>query len=807
METLWQDIKYGLRSLGRAPGFAAVAIVTLALAIGANTAIFSVVHGVLLRPLPYPEPERIVQLWNSIPAASVRSFPLSAPEFDDYRRNHSGFEHVAAFAPSGFNLTGEGDAERIPGASVTASFFSVMGVFPGQGRAFTAEEDQPGAGVVVISHELRQRRFGGGPVVGATLMLDGRVRRVVGVMPEGFRFPVDADLWTPAGMTSATVSAASLGHQSWQVVARLTAGTSVESAQSELGAVAARFYTAHPQFYDSKSPWNVTAVSFPEQTVASARTPLLVLLGAVGLVLLIACTNVANLLLARATGRRREVAVRAALGAGAGRLVRQMLTESLLIGLAGGAAGILLGAWGVEALLALAPQSLPRLAEVRLDAAVLSFTLGVSVLAGVGFGLLPAWRAARSDPQEALRGTGRDSGGTRGPGRWLAAVQVGLSLVLLTGAGLLLRSFWNLLQVEPGFRPEALLTARLSPSPQRYATAEAEARLLAEIVERLQSAPGVTAAACVSSLPLSGRSGRAAFSVENWTPEERARATNVHFRAVTPGYFRAMGIPLVSGRELGEGDSPSAPPVAVINRNMAQRYWPQGSPLGKRVSFEGPQGPWIEIVGVVGNVQHQGLDAEVVQEIFLPYAQQPFGAGQGTALVVRGRGEEVSALVATVRAEVAQADADLPVYGVRAMTELLDLSVASRRFQMLLLVLFATVALTLAAVGAYGVISYWAGLRTAEYGIRMALGAQRGDVLRLVLREGAVIAAAGLAGGLAVSLAATRLVQGLLFQVDPADPLTLGGVVLLMIALVLFAALVPARRAARVDPMVALRYE
>jgi putative ABC transport system permease protein len=807
METLLQDVKYGVRALARSPGFATAAILTLALAIGANTAIFSVVHGVLLRPLPYPEPQRIVQLWNSIPAANVSSFPLSAPEFDEYRANHSGLQHVAAFAPDGFNLTGEGDAERIPGAVVTSSFFAVMGATPQQGRTFTAEEDRPGADVVVISHGLWQRRFGGRPVLDAKLVLGGRARSVVGVMPPGFDFPEQADIWAPAGLDANAFAVANLGHQSWRVLARLKPGTSLQQAQSELEAVAARFYSAHPGFYDAKSPWKVTVASLPQQTVAGARTPLLVLLGAVGLVLLIACTNVANLLLARATGRRREVALRAALGAGSGRLVRQMLTESLLLALAGGVAGVLLGAWGVSGLLAVAPPGLPRLMEVHLDGMVLAFTLGVSLLAGIGFGIFPAWRAARSDPQEALRGAGRDRGGTRGAGRWLAAVQVALSLMLLTGAGLLLRSFWNLMQVEPGFQPDALLTARLSPPLSKYPTSQAGARLLEQVVARLQSAPGVLSAACTSALPFSGRSGRAAFNVENWTPEERARATNVHFRAVTPGYFRTLGVPLLSGRELSERDAASAPPVAVINRNMAQRYWPQSDPLGKRVSFEGPQGPWIEIVGVVGNVQHMGLDAEAVQEIFLPYEQQPFGPGQGVAVVVRGTGSEATALAATLRAEVAQVDSDLPVYGVRPMTDLLDLSVATRRFQMLLLVLFATVAVAMAAVGAYGVIAYSATLRTAEYGIRMALGAQRGDVLRLVLREGAVIAAAGLAGGLAGSLAATRLVQGLLFNVQASDPLTLAAVALLMTMVVLVAAYVPARRAARTDPMVALRYE
>lgn len=806
METFRQDAKYAVRTLARSPAFAVAAILTLALAIGANTAIFSVVNGVLLRPLPYPEPQRLVQLWNSIPAANVGSFPLSAPEFDAYRRNHSGFQHIAAFAPGGFNLTGDGEAERISGAQVTPSFFAVIGVFPAHGRAFTAEEDRPGAEVVVISHGLWQGRLGGAPLAGAKLKLDGRPRTVVGVMPPGFRFPNDSDVWMPSGLDAASYAPANLGRQSWRVLARMSPGVTLEQAQAELDTVAARFHAAHRDLYNSERPWKVTAASLSEQTVASARAPLWVLLGAVGLVLLIACSNVANLLLARATGRRREMAVRVALGAGAARLLRQMLTESLLLALAGGAAGILLGAWGLSALLALAPQSLPRLAEVELDGAVLAFTVAVSLLAGIGFGLFPAWRAAGSAPQEALRNAGRGHSGARGPGRWLAAVQVGISLVLLSGAGLLLRSFWNLLSIEPGFQPQGLLTAQLSPSPSKYASADAQARLIAQIVGRLQSAPGVTSAACVSTLPFSGAGGRASFVVENWTPEEQARATNVHVRVATPGYFRTLGVPLVSGRDLAEGDAATAPLVAVINRSMAQRYWPQGQALGKRVSFSGPQGPWIEIVGVVGNVQHLGLDAEVVQEVFLPYAQQPFGPGRGASLVVRGAAA-VSALASTLRAEVAAVDADLPVYAVRPMTELLDLSVASRRFQMVLLLLFAAVALVLAAVGAYSVIAYSSGVRTAEYGLRIALGAQRADVLRLVLREGMVIAAAGLAGGLAASLAATRLVQGLLFHVQASDPLTLAAVALLMTIVVLVAAYVPARRAARTDPMVALRYE
>ncbi len=806
METFWKDVQYGARMLARSPGFTLVAVLTLALGIGANTAIFSVVNGVLLRPLPYPEPHRIVQLWNSIPSAAVRAFPLSAPEFDAYRTNHSGFAHVAAFAPGGFNLTGEREAERITGATVTASFFPVMGVFPAQGRAFTAEEDRPGADVVVVSHGFWQRRYGGKPMVGAKLMLDSRPRSVVGVMPEGFDFPGEAEIWAPAGMTAERFSANNLGRQGWRVLARLSAD-GLQQAQSEMDAVAARFYAAHPEFYDAEHPWKVTLASLPEQTVGGARTPLLMLLGAVGMVLLIACSNIANLLLARATSRRRELAVRTALGASTPRVVRQMLTENLLLALAGGTAGILLGGWGLDALLALAPQGLPRLGEVRLDGAVLAFALGISILAGIGFGMLPALRAAKSDPLDALRDGGRNPGGLRGPGRWLTAVQVGLSLVLLTGAGLLLRSFWNLLQVEPGFRSEGLLTAQLLPARQKYATTEQEARLFAQIVERLESAPGIASAACVSALPLSGRSGRAAFAVQDWTPEERARATNVHFRAVTSGYFRTMGIPLLSGRELEDRDSAAAPPVALINRNMAQRYWPDGNPLGKRVSFRAPEGPWYEIVGVVGNVQHEGLDAEVVQEIYLPYEQAPFGPGQGTTVVIRGSGNEVSALAATLRKEVAAVDPDLPAFALRPMDEWLALSLSARRFQMLLLVLFAAVSLVLAAVGIYGVMAYSVSHRTPEFGIRMALGAQRTDVLRLVLRQGAGIAGIGLLGGLAASLALTRLMQSLLFRVEPTDPFTIVAVVGLLGAAILLATYVPARRATRTDPLVALRYE
>ena len=822
METLRQDIRFGLRTLLKRPGFTLVAVLTLALGIGANSAIFSVVNAVVLRPLPYGAPDRLVALWGNLNQKGFEELELSAPEYADFRRAGAHvFEDVAAYSQGGFNLTGAGEPERIQGVYATASLFPTLGVAPLRGRAYTEEEDRPGSDdVAVISHSLWQRRFGADPsVVGKSVTLDGRPTTIVGVMPAGFRFPDnDTDVWKPAAFSADLLSPNNRGSHFLNAVARLKPGFTAERASEEAAALA----RAQGQENANNYPRGFGASVRPlqEEVIGTnVRTSLFVMLGAVGLVLLIACANVANLLLARAASRRKEVAVRTALGAGRARIMRQLLTESVLLSLAGGAAGLMLALWGVDLLVTLAPEGTPRLGEVGLDARVVAFTFGVSLLTGVVFGLAPALHSSKVDLNESLKEGGRGGAEGAGRGRLRGLLVVGefaLALVLLASAGLLVKSFARVLEESPGFESRGVLTMRVVLSQSKYGSYDQHRGFYSNLFERLRRLPGVEAVGANNMVPLSGSGGSRTFLIEGRPVPEGQPKPEEQLRFVTPGYFEAMRVPLLRGRDFTERDVAGQTRVAVVSRSTAERHWPGEEAVGKRIAYAGigrghDQTPeWIEVVGVVGDVKHRGLDLESKPEIYVPVYQPLFSSRPTPPLslyvAVRTKGDP-AALAAAVRREVAAVDPEQPLANVRTMGERLAESVAQRRFNMTLLGVFACVALLLAAVGVYGVMAYAVARRTHEIGVRVALGAQRGDVVRLVVRQGMWLALAGVAVGVAGAYAATRLMTGLLYGVSPTDPLTFVGVSALLTAAALLACLIPARRATKVDPMIALRYE
>jgi putative ABC transport system permease protein len=811
MSDLTQDVRYGIQTLRRAPGFTTVAVLTLALGIGATTAIFSVVNAVVLRPLPYPDAERLTMVWMDNRPAGMNEDIHSWPNFDDLRTQNQVFTGLAAYFPGGFNITGgcvEGacDPERVAGVVSTADLFPILGVSPRIGRAFTAAEEQEGSdGVVVLSHGLWRRQFGADPAaIGRTVRMNGRERTVIGVMPEGFAFPSpETSAWVPLVIPEQERQARnSFG---LYVIGRLKPGVPLERAQADMAAIFARLVTQFPTL----GAFGINLVSLPRQIVGpTLRTALWVMLGAVGAVLLIACANVANLMLSRAAAREREVGVRIALGASRTRIVRQLLTESVLLAVLGGATGLLLAWSGLKLLIGLAPADIPRLSEVRLDALVLSLSLVVAVLTGVAFGLAPALQLSRPDLSAALREGGRGgTGGQRGQRmrRLLAAAQVALVIVLLTGAGLLIRSFVELQRVHLGFRPENLLTMRLALPVAKYQQPPQRIALYEQLTERVRSLPGVRDAAAISDIFLSKTPNSGVFTIEGRPPRPEEAQIETPIDAVTPGYFKVMGIPLTRGRDFTAQDGFDAPPVVIVNENMAQRFWPNEDPVGKRFRYGGPdsQAPWMTVVGVVGDMRRTGYDAPVRYETFLPHAQAPRGA---MTLVVRTTREPL-ALASAVRGEVRALDPEQPVYEVRSMDDLLSGMVAQRRFSMALLGTFAALALTLGLIGVYGVTSYLVAQRTREIGLRLALGAEPRTVVGMVVRQGMFVAGAGVAVGLVGALVLTRLMGSLLYGVSASDLPTLAAATGLLAAATLVANWVPARRAARVDPLVALRAE
>ena len=812
MGTLWQDIRYGVRMLLKHPGFTVVAVLALALGVGANTAIFSVVNAVLLRPLPFERPDEIVTARGRGPQSNrggEASVIVSYPDFLDWREQAQSFDRLAVYNTAATLIREGSEPEAISGAIASADLLPLLKVEPALGRNFTREEDQQQSPpVILLSYNLWQRRFGADPhIVGRQIRLSSQSATVVGVLPAGFKFPVDegrTDYLQPVGPNIGEY----FGRRSayfLRVVGRLKPGVTRRAAETEMRAIGERLEQQYP---DEGFRLGATLVPLHEEVVGDVRPALFVLLGAVGFVLLIACANVANLLLARAASRHKEVAIRTALGAGRLRIVRQLLTESLLIALIGGATGLLLAMWGVDLLIASVPVDIPRLHEVGLDWRVLSFTLFVSVLTGIVFGLAPALQASKIELNEALKEGGRGSteGIMRNRVRSLLVIsEVALSLVLLVGAGLLIKSFMRLREVDPGFDAKNLLTTSLSPSRAKYTNAEQQTNFYREVLGRIHALPGVEAAGFVDPLPLSGNSSSVTFTIEG-----REVAPGKLFisnrRMISPDYFRAMHIPLLRGRAFDERDTKQRPLVLIVNETFARRYFPGEDPIGKRVLIgaapENPNPPPHEIVGVVGDVRHEGLDTEAGPEYYVSYQQTPF---RHSSLVVRTTGSDASSVTASLRSAIKQVDQEQYIPRIEPMEQLLAESFARRRFNMMLLAVFASVALVLAAVGIYGVMSYSVTQRTQEIGIRIALGAQAGDVVRMIVRQGMTLVLAGLVLGLAGAFAVTRIMASLLFGVSPRDALTFIAVSVLLAGIALLACLIPARRATRIDPVVALK--
>jgi putative ABC transport system permease protein len=810
-----QDLRFGVRMLLKHKGFTAVAALTLALGIGANTAIFSVVNGVLLRPLPYYEPERLVMVWADRPIMQAQTglpdFPVTVADFVDWRNQNQVFEHMAAMEGWRMNLTGGGEPESVVGLRASASLFSLLGARLAVGRAFLPEEDRAGAErVVVISHGLWQRRYGVDPkLTGQKITLNNEAYTVIGVTAPDFQFPrrgeipsyfhvtAKPDLYLPTAFTPEQMNNRSEARRA--VIARLKPGVSLGQASAEMNAIARRLMEQYPQTNTDKG---VRLAPLQQQVVGKARTVLLILLGAVGFVLLIACANVANLLLARAAGRQKEMAIRAALGASRGRVIRQLLTESLLLAIAGGAAGLLLARWGVALLLALAPDNLPRAYDIRLDARVAGFTILVSLLTGIVFGLLPALQASKIDLGVTLKEGGRDAAGLlrRRLRGFLVVSEVALAFVLLIGAGLLMRSFARLTEVDPGFDPRGILTMNISLPFPKYSDGRSVA-FFQQTLERVQALPGVEAAAMVYPVPLSGTRGFSAFRIEG-RPSPAEETFNAGVRIISPDFFKTFRVPLIKGRLLAESDGVKALPVVVVNESLARIYFANENPLGKRIiGFGGTRA----IVGVVGDVKYSALDEEASAEIYFPMAQVP-AVTLSLPLAVRASGDPMQ-MVAAVRGQIWAVDKDQPISKIETMERLMAQSVTPRRFNMLLLGVFALVGLALAGAGLYGVMSYTVTQRTREIGVRMALGAQPGDVLRLVIGEGMKLAIIGALLGLGGALALTRLLKTLLFGVIATDPLTFIVIAALLIIVALLACWIPARRAANADPLVALRHD
>jgi predicted permease len=806
LETLLQDVRYGARVLAKHKGFTLVAVLTLALGIGANTAIFSVVNAVLLRPLPFDSPEQLVRVFGTRAHRNNFSRPHSYLNFSDLRAQNQSFEAMAAYTGTTSALSGTNAPEQITGVTASGDIFLVLRTKPLMGRLLAPEDEKPGGPLVaVISHGLWQRRFGGDPqIVGRLIKLDGRDREIIGVTPADFRFEFvtgATDFWTPIDPRASEYQ--QRGAIFLEAIGRLKPGVSVEQASADLGVVSTRL---EQQYQDSNAGLGVRLASAQEELVGNLRPTLLVLLGAVGFVLLIACANVANLTLARAAGRHREIAVRAALGAGRVRIVRQLLTESLLLALAGGGLGLLFALWGVKLLSAFVPENVPRFGETSTDLPVLAFTLGASLLTGLLFGIAPALQSSKLDLNEALKDGGRT--GTEGRGRKrvrsvLIVSEVALSLVLLVGAGLLIKSFVKLSNTDPGFDPANTLTASVSLAAVRYDTDEKIADFYRRLVERVRALPGAGSVGAVTPLPLSGNNFAFSFMVVGQPPLPPGQGQSASARGVTPDYFRAQGIPLRAGRVFTDEDKAGAPGAIIVNEAFARRYLDGVEPLGQRMRL-GINDIEGEIVGVVGDIRGSSLATPGAPEYYIPQAAVSFG---DMTLVVRTTTSDPASLTAALRQAVAEMDRDQPLYDVRTMDSLVARSVARQRFSMTLIGVFAVLAMLLAAVGIFSVMSSLVAQRAHEIGIRLALGAQPRDILSMVVRHGMTLTLAGVALGLLASFGLTRLMAGLLYEVSAKDPTVYFGIAGLLAAVAFAACYVPARRATKVNPLIALRYE
>jgi putative ABC transport system permease protein len=805
MATLWQDLRFSIRFLAKNAMFAAVAALTLALGIGANSAIFTVVNAVLLKPLPYAQPDRLAMVWLDNHRMGLKEDLTSFPNYLDWKQGSPSFSQMAGFSDQSVTVIGAEESERLLGALVEASFFDVMGVAPQLGRGFTPQENEPGhERVAILSDGLWRRKFAASAaVLGQSLQLDGRAMTIVGVMPPDFRFPTkDTELWLPLPISPQMRS--SRGGFFLSVVARLKPGARIQQAQAELDAAARRIEEQFPYMRG----YGANAVPLERQLVGGVRVALLVLAGAVAFVLLIACTNVAGLFLARAEAREREIAVRSALGAGRGRLIRQLLTESLVLALGAGVIGLVFAYWATGALLSLAPRDLPRLDEIRMNSGVLWFTIGVTLASGLLFGLAPAFRLSGGTLIDSLREGGRSMTGGLRSRRLRAALVVAefaMAVVLLAGAGLMIRSLAYVRGVNPGFDPERVLTLRLAVSSSRYPERAQVAAFYQQLLDRIQTLPGVRAAGAIRDFTLSITPNSAGFSVEGRAPEPVENQIEATIDPVTPGFFTAMGVALRAGRFIDSRDGADTLRVAMINETMARRFWPHEDAVGKRFKFGGPdsQNPWLTVVGVAADMRRQGLDHVARCETFQPLAQSP---SRIMNLVVRTTGDPL-AMAGALRAEVRSLDPHTPLIGISTMDRVLGESIAERKFQATLLGLFSTVALTLAAIGIYGLMYQAVARRTHEIGVRMALGASARDVLAMVLREGLGLALAGIAIGLGGALALTRALSTLLYGVTATDPVTFAAAAGILLCASVAASVIPARRATRVDPMEALRYE
>ncbi|MGB2642003.1 MAG: ABC transporter permease [Candidatus Acidiferrum sp.] len=828
MQTLWQDLRHGLRMLLKSPGFTVVAVLTLGLGIGANTAIFSVVDAVVLRPLAYKDSASLVNIWTKYQSDGLEQNWISEPEYWDLLDHNESFSQIAAYALGGrANLTrADAPPVQVSEANATAGVLPMLGITPILGSAFATDEDQPGhSHFVLLSYSLWQSQFAADPrIVSKPVQLDGESYTIVGVLPKQFSLGGKQDLWLPLGLDRAKPNGR--GSHYLHVLGRVKPGVDFAQASSSLLQLAGDLRRTYPNDYGNEAKnFDMYMVPVKEQLVGKLRPALLVLLGAVVFVLLIACANVANLLLARATAREKELAIRAALGAGRYRLVKQLLTESVILALVGGVLGLFLAYWGVGALRLLVPANTPRMDEVRIDPMVLAFTFGVSLFTGVLFGLVPAWHISRTDLREKLNEAGRSNsagGGTLHLRTSLVVSELALAVLLLAGAGLLIRSFSRLLEVSPGFQPQHLLTMELSLPDKTYPDGLPVQKFFTQLMADLKLVPGVQSVGAVSQMPFSDSysSGSVFFEDTSIADLPRLQAVGnlpymeIDQRSVTSGYFQAMDIPLVHGRFLTDADDVNSQLAVVVDTDFAHRFWPHGDAIGQKVAVDmlpnvKPLAPrWRTIVGVVGHVKHYSLDAEGREQIYFPHRQPLYGTyvPRDMTLALRTSLDPAS-VTSSVREQVAAIDKDLALYNIATMDELVSNSVAQPRLNLFLLVAFAALALVLAAVGVYGVMAYAVTQRTQEFGIRMALGATSEDVLKQVFLEGGRLAGFGLALGVVAALVLTRLMSSLLFDVKPSDPLTLGVAAGLLALVALAACYIPARRATRVDPLVALRYE
>jgi predicted permease len=811
VESLVQDVRYAARRLARTPGFTLVALVTLALGIGANTAIFSVVHGVLLRPLPFQDPDRLYMVWAR--HTSTDRYPLQLPEFCDYRDQNKTLESVAAFGNWNPNLTGDGPAERVGGLRVSGNFFTTLGVPAAVGRTLAAADDTPGQEkVVVLAHGLWQRRFGGDPaIVGRPLTLNGEPFTVVGVMPREFFFPIrtaeiaiplapDRDPWRQNRASTSFLRA----------IARARVGVARAQMTEDLDGILRRLQKEYPASYGSKR--GLLAVPYAEEMTRNFSQALWVLLGAVALLLLIACANLANLMLVRATERRRDMAIRQALGASRSELARQLFVESALLSIAGAALGALLARWSVPLLVALSPEALPRARDVHVSLPVLLFTLGAAVLAAVVFGLAPALRAARVDPSRDLKAEGRGAAGAAERSRTrglIVASQVALMMMLLTGAGLLWKSFREVMRVDAGFDPGAL-TVRLALPRKDYGEIAKVSQFYRQLEARVAALPGVTSVAAVNHVPLSGALASTEYKVADRPPASDDDLPTAQYRMVTPEYFKTMGIPLIAGRTFTDDDREGGAPVVVVSRGLARKSFPDRDPIGRYLLVRDTPAGFrpLQIVGVAGDVRHTSLEADAEPHVYLPYHQTHRDVlvwlTNNQFLVVRAAGRPLD-LAEAVRRELQAVDSTVAAADIRASGYYLDNATAGRRFSLELLAGFAGLALVMAAIGIYGVVSYTVAQRAREIGVRLALGADMRDIIGMVLGEGVKRTAVGIVLGLAGALAASRAVRGLLYGVGATDPMTYASVVALLLGVTVAACLVPAWRAARVNPLIALR--